>query len=541
MKLSTVGSCVLALSVTAALAGCGGDDSGGGNNGGGKNGGASESDYVDGATFTYGMDSDPGNLDPQMGAGSALFAVSQFAYDPLVSVDGKTGEIRSALATSWDVQGTTVTLTLADGITCSDGAELTATDVADSLNFVTDEKNESPFLGTFIPVGATAAADDAARTVTLTLTEPAPFVLNGLGSLPIVCPKGAADRSTLKTGTDGTGPYELTEAAPGDHYTYTLREGYTWGPDGATTDEKGLPATIVFKIVENETTAANLLLSGGLTAAQIAGPDADRLEQSGLFYSETPAIVGEQWFNHAEGRVTSDPQVRMALTQALDLTELAKVITSDHGGAATVLATNEPIACPGDSVSGSLPANDPDAAGALLDQAGWTLGSDGVRTKDGEPLSLVFLYQNNLGSAGDAAAELAVEQWKAIGVDATAKSQNETTLTGTLFSAGDWDVSWVSLNVNSPDQLVPFLSGDPAPDGTNFAAIADPAYDAAVKAAAATNGIDGCEAWLAAESGLIANADIVPFANNILRTFGKGAEFETPGQLVPLSIRMLKS
>jgi len=54
-----------------------------------------------------------------------------------------------------------------------------------------------------------------------------------------------------------------------------------------------------------------------------------------------------------------------------------------------------------------------------------------------------------------------------------------------------------------------------------------------------TNGTDGCEAWLAAESGLIANADIVPFANSIVQTFGKGAQFETPGQLVPLSIRML--
>jgi peptide/nickel transport system substrate-binding protein len=251
--------------------------------------------------------------------------------------------------------------------------------------------------------------------------------------------------------------------------------------------------------------------------------------------------VGEQWYNHAAGRVTSDPSVRMALTQALDLAELAKVVTSGAGGPATVLATNEPIACPGDSVSGSLPGHDPEAAAALLDEAGWTLGSDGVRTKDGQPLSITFLYQNNLGSAGDAGAELAVQQWKDLGVDATAKAQNETTLTGTIFGAGDWDVSWVSLNVNSPDQLVPFLSGDPAPNGTNFAAIADPTYDAAVKAAAATIGTEGCDAWLAAESGLIAQADIVPFANNVVRTFGKGAEFETPGQLVPLSIRMLAS
>jgi peptide/nickel transport system substrate-binding protein len=531
-------SLLATAAVAVLLAGCGGSGGGGSSNGGG---GGGDAEYADGGTFTYGISSDPGNLDPQMGAGSSLFAVTQFAYDPLVSVDGETGEIKSQLAESWDVQDTTVTLTLKEGITCADGTDLTATAAADSLNFVADEKNQSPFLGTFIPVGATAAGDDASRTVTLTLAEPAPFVLNGLASLPIVCPSGAADRDALATATAGTGPYELTEAAPGDRYTYTLREGYTWGPDGATTDEEGLPETVVIRVVENQTTAANLVLSGELSAVQAGGPDAARLEGAGLFKTETPAIVGEQWYNHAEGRATSDPAVRMALTQALDLEELAKVATSGRGGPATTLAVNEPVACPGDSVSGSLPAHDPDAAAALLDEAGWTEGSDGVRTKDGEPLALTFIYQNDLGAAGDAAAELAVSQWQEIGVQAQAKAQSEVTLTDTIFGAGDWDVSWVSLNVSSPDQLVPFLSGPAAPDGTNFSAIDDADYAAAVDGAMATNGTGGCDAWLEAESGLIANADIVPFANDVVQTFGKGVEFATPGQLVPLSIRMLAS
>jgi len=523
------------LGLAAALAGCGG---GGGGGNGGNGGGGGSSSYVDGATFTMALSQDPGNLDPQMGAGSSLFTVTQFAYDPLVSVDGETGEIGPQLAKSWETTDSGVTLTLADGVTCADGTELTATDVADSLNFVTDPENQSPFLGTFIPVGAQASADDGARTVTLTLSDPAPFVLNGLASLPIVCPAGAADRDALATTTAGTGPYELTDAQPGSQYTYTRRDGYTWGPDGATTDEKGLPETVVIKIVENESTAANLLLSGGLSAAQVNGPDAARLDGAGLFTAETTALAGEQWYNHASGRVTDDPAVRMALTQAVDLDELRDVLTSGKGGPATTLAVNEPVACPGDSVSDSLPAHDPDAAATALDQAGWTLGPDGVRTKDGEPLAVTFLYQNDLGSAGDAAAELTVQQWKALGVEATAKAQSETTLTDTIFSAGDWDVAWVSLNVNSPDQLVPFLSGPAAPDGTNFSAIDDPDYASAVDGAMATAGTEGCDAWLSAESGLIANADIVPFANTPVVFYGKGAEFATPGQLVPLSIRM---
>ena len=529
MNPTTVGTYGLCLCLAAAtLTGCGGPSNGSG-----------KAELVDGGTFTLGVSSDPGSLDPQMGVGSTLFTITRFAYDPLLSVDGKTGEIRPGLAKSWEIKDNTVSLKLADGVTCSDGAKLTATAVAANLDFVAEPNNKSPFLGTFFPAGAKSVGDDAAGTVTITLAHPAPFVLNGLASLPMVCPSGMAERSSLKTATAGTGPYQLSEAAPGDHYTYSIRDGYTWGPDGATTATKGLPKTVVVKVVQNETTAANLMLSGGLSAAQVSGPDADRLEKAGLFAAKTQALVGEQWYNHGTGRVTNDPKVRMALAQALDLGQLRKVLTSDQGTAATTLVASEPAACPGDSVTKALPSGDVRAAGALLDQAGWTVGGEGKRTKDGKPLTLTFLYQNNNGSAGDAAAELAVRQWKAIGVDATARSQDEATLTSTVFGAGDWDVTWIPLNVTSPDQLVPFLSGPAAPLGTNFAAISDPDYDKAVATAMATPGVAGCADWLAAESGLIAKADLVPFASKIVRTFGKSAEFETPGPLTPMSIRML--
>jgi peptide/nickel transport system substrate-binding protein len=532
MRRSTAGTHSLALVlVAAALAGCGSDGDGGSKAG-------ANAKFVDGATFTLGLSSDPGSLDPQKGAGTSLYTATQFAYDPLLSVEAKTGKIQSELAKSWQVHGKTVSLTLVTGITCSDGTKLTATDVADNLTYVADPKNQSPFLGSFLPAGAKATGDDATATVTISLAKPAPFVLNGLAGLPIVCPSGLKNRASLKTATAGTGPYQLTQAAPGDHYTYTLRRGYTWGPAGTTTATKGMPAKVIIKVVGNETTTANLLLSGGLSAAQVAGPDARRLEKAGLFVAKTPAIVGEQWYNQAKGRVTDDPKVRMALTRALDLSQLQKVLTSGQGVAATTLAAIEPVACPGDSVSGALPATDAKAAGALLDEAGWTLGGNGVRTKDGRPLKLTLLYQNNNGSSGDAAAELAVQQWKAVGVEATAKSENETTLTGTIFGAGNWDVAWVPVNVNTPDQLVPFFSGPAAPKGTNFAAISDPGYDAVVTPLA-TRGPEGCRDWLKAESGLIARADVVPFAGNNVRTFGKGAVFQTPGQLVSTSIRML--
>src|SRR3954449_2170966 len=158
MKRSTLGISGLSLCLAVAVSGCGGAASSNGGN----------APVVDGGTFTFGLSSDPGSLDPQMGAGTSLFTVTQFAYDPLVSVDGQTGDITSELATRWELGDDTVKLTLADGITCADGAKLTATNVADNLDFVADPNNKSPFLGTFYPVGATAEGDDAAGTVTIT-------------------------------------------------------------------------------------------------------------------------------------------------------------------------------------------------------------------------------------------------------------------------------------------------------------------------------------------------------------------------------------
>ncbi len=486
------------------------------------------------------LSADPGNLDPQSGAASALFQVSRFPYDTLLSLDAEDGTIKSQLATEWSVDGTQVRLTLAEGISCSDGTALTASDVVANLDYVADPANQSPFLGTYYPVGATAVADDAARTVTITLATPAPFVLNGLADLPIVCAAGMADRASLASATSGTGPYVLSEAAPGDHYTYTIRDGYTWGPDGASTAVEGMPDTVVVRIVENPATAANLLLTGDVNAATVVGPDAQRLEQEGFFFTETAALIGEMWFNHAEGRPTADAAVRQALVQAVDLGQLQQVLTAGQGTAATTFAVLPPVACPGDSISPALPTYDAAAAGAILDEAGYLMADGGVRAKDGQPLSVTFLHDTGAGPAGLAAAELATQQWTALGIGVVDKAQGGTATQETLFGTGDWDVAWVALNVGSPDQLVPFLSGPGLADGgTNFAAVANADYDAGVQAAAAMQGADGCPTWLEAESKLVAGADVVPFANTVVQTFGNGAEFVISGSLMPTSIRMI--
>lgn len=520
---------LIAVLALIGLAGCGAGGTGGESQGGSAAPAA-------GKTFTLDIASDPGALDPQGSAVSALFGMTQYAYDSLVSVAAD-GTIQPQLASAWTAEGTTLTFDIKSGVTCADGAPFTAQTVVDNLAYVGDPENKSPFLGVYLPAGATATASGS--KVTLTLAAPAPFALNGLSNLPMVCDAGMKNRASLKAATHGTGPYVLTEAVPSDHYTYTLREGYTWGPGGATTAEKGMPAKVVVKIVANETTAANELLSGTVNAVQVIGPDADRLTGAGLKSVGTQALVGLQWYNQAKGHPTADPAVRMALTQALDLKQLQVAITSGKGAPATQFATLAPSGCAGDAVTGHLPAFDAAAAGAALDTAGWTKGADGVRAKDGKPLSVSLIYDSGLGSAGSGAAELAVAAWKAVGVEAEAVAQNQTQLSGTVFGTGDWDVAWVPLNVSTPDQVMPFLSGPAAPKGTNFAAIDNDGYLAAATKAMGANGAEGCPDWFAAEQALYQAADVVPFANSVVPTFLKGVELDIVGSIVPTSIRML--
>lgn len=488
-------------------------------------------------TFTLASSADAGALDPHVSPPvSTLLQLAAFAYDPLVNIDAE-GTISSGLATQWTVEGTTVTMTIGDGITCSDGTPFTAETAAKNLAFIGDPANASPMLGVFYPAGATAAADGS--TLTITLAGPSPFVLGGLANLSMICESGLADRSTLTGATAGTGPYVLTEAVPNDHYTLTLREGYAWGPGGVTNTEPGMPAEVVVQIIPNETTSANLLLAGDINAATIIGPDAERMEAANLFSTASQAIVGQQWYNHGDGHVTAEPAVRTALVQALDLAELQQVITSGKGSEPTTFATVAPASCVGSPIPGALQAHDPAAAAAALDAAGWSLGADGVRSKGDTPLAITFLHDTALGTGGSAAAELAVAAWTALGVKVEALGQPTDQLAGALFGTGGWDVAWEPLNVNSPDMLVGYLSGPTLADGGgNFASIANPGYEAAVADAMGKTGDEACAAFFSGEAALTAAADVTVFANNVLKVYANGAEFSHAGWVIPTSIRL---
>ncbi|GLW07098.1 peptide ABC transporter substrate-binding protein [Microtetraspora sp. NBRC 13810] len=489
-----------------------------------------------GGTFTYAISADPGVLDPAMGVLSVTNTVLSFAYDTLVAYD-KDGKIVPRLAEKWDVKPDSVTFTLRKDVTCADGSKLTPADVAENVNHVTDPATKSPVNGVFVPAGTKAAADDAAGTVTLTTPTPFSFTMESMTQVYIVCGKGIKDRSVLAHGTSGSGPFTLTEAVSGDHYTFQVRKDYAWGPGGA--NSQGLPGKVVLKVVPNEQTAANLLMSGGMNGATLFGPDRARLEATPGIGKEVVAAGNGQFFYHqGDDRPAKDPAVRKALTQAVNLKELAGIASSGTGRPVTGLVS-EPRPCEGDTVTGRVPAFDTAAATAALDAAGWKPGPDGIRAKDGKKLSLRLMYGTTRGVGVQAAAEYMAAAWQKIGVETKLNGVIDTKLSESLNLTQDWDVAWLPIGVTLPSQLVGFLSGPAAPDGANFAHLANKGYEDLVAKAIGTPGPEGCKLWQDAESSLFEAADLVPVVENTALVATKGATLDMIGIVLdPLSIRL---
>ncbi|MEU6674580.1 ABC transporter substrate-binding protein [Streptomyces sp. NPDC046925] len=522
----------LVAATVVLTAGCGG--------GSGPGTAAGEGELADGKTFTMAYASDPGNLDPAKTVMSIAIGINRYLYDPLIHLDGK-GEPEAGLARKWKATTKTATFTLRPGIKCSDGSALTASDVAANIDYIGDPGNKSPLAGVLIQPGTTAKADDARRTVTLTSGAPDAFLLRNAGSVPIACGEGLKDRSALAKGGkgSGTGMFTMTEAVTGDHYTLTRRKDHTWGPGGSKGETKGLPDKVTIRVIPNETTAANLLLSGELNASAISGAEQKRLAAQKLFHADVQAPLGGLYFNQGGSRPGADEEVRRALVQALNLPDVGKVITNGTGKPSQGLVTDEPRACTGDSVTGNLPEHDLAAAKSALSKAGWKPGAGGIRTKNGKKLTLSLMYGTQNGPSMAAGAELIQKEWKSLGAEAELKPVDSPALNSTLFGSGNWDVSMGPIALAAPTQLVPFMSGPTPPKGLNFSGVDNPDYTALVQKASAKVGAAGCPQWQDAEKALIKNLDAVPYYNSLTSVFGKGARFKvSQGAIVPSSIRM---
>ena len=489
---------------------------------GGTLSGSGGGDPLTDGTFRFALQADPGALNPIMSASAATGEISRLAYDYLIYQDPDTSEVGPWLAEKWEETATSASFTIREGVTCTDGTLLTPQTVADNINFVADPENGSQQRGTTVPAEAVATADPVTRTVTVTTAVPSPFLLLNVGGrLPIMCDAGLKDPTASNTTSLGTGMFALTEVAPTDHYTFVRREGYNWGPDGTTSDTPGVPKTVVAAMTPNVSTAANQLLAGELNAAPIGGPDKNRVDAANLNSVNRPLPSGQMYLNQIAGNPTSDPAVRKALIQAVDLGDLTQVLTAGQGTRAGSLVAVEPRACVYDSVTGIIPDFDPSAARATLDGAGWTVGADGKRSKGGKPLNLRLFYGGG-DDARNAAAELARTAWSALGANVEVTSADQNKVADVMLSGKDntqWDIAWIQINTSLPSMFVPFFTGPAPAEGKNFSSISNLAYEAAARKASALIGDAACDAWADAETEITKTVSALPFADSVMNVY----------------------
>ncbi|MEW1718845.1 ABC transporter substrate-binding protein [Streptomyces sp. NPDC093109] len=492
---------------------------------------------VSGGTFVSTVSADPGSLDPMTGVSLAARAMVANAYESLVHVTPK-GDFKPWLATEWTVSATEISYTLHEGITCSDGTEFTARTAANNINYQATPANGTFYYGSQINKGIHATADG--NTLTITSRTNDPFLLANTGTVEMVCQKGVDRPAGLKDTTNGTGLFALTSSTAGSTYTYTKRDDYDWGPNGVTSATKGLPDKLEIRVVTDESTAANLLLSGDINAAVITGSDRKRLDATGLATVGARNPVGEMLFNERSDRPTSDPLVRKALVLALNRDEIGDVLSNGAARKSTSLVVKSPFLCVAGGPKWTLPATDPGKAAALLDRAGWKPGAGGKRYKDGKPLTVKFIYDAAMSTQAPA-AELVQQAWDKLGITTRLAANDANAWSEQLFQTFDWDTGFVQIAPANPVTVAGFFAGaTPDRGGNNFMFVDNPQYEALRKQASAAPDSDAaCALYQRAEAELVNRTDVFPLADNELPTYLSGARAEQTTYLVPTTIRML--
>jgi len=144
--------------------------------------------------------------------------------------------------------------------------------------------------------------------------------------------------------------------------------------------------------------------------------------------------------------ILADTKVRQALTHATNVQDIRDLLNfqpvrSDSPFLKSQFAYNPEIV--------QLPY-DPVKAKALLDEAGWIVGSDGIRAKDGTPLALRFVSQSLSDYA--AIAQVLQKEWAELGVEIEAILQPEADIQSGALIRHDYDVLLYGVSIGyDPD------------------------------------------------------------------------------------------
>lgn len=453
-----------------------------------------------GGQVVFGLPWQPVILNPIVETDGVSYLVNLWIYDSLIRVSPDLQPVPE-LAESWSVSndGLTYTLRLKKGVSWHDGQPFTARDVEFTVYSILNPKTKTSRRDAFSALvgydgltnpSATKTPADLPRrpievvdphTVRFHLSRPyAPFLIESLhlGIMPRHLLEGK-DLATdaFNNHPIGTGPFKFVSWRRGDRLTFEANPQYHGGRPHVD--------RVILRIIPEETVLLQELKSGGIDFMERVPREAvAELQANPAFRVEFADNIG--WSNFAfnlKDPVASDLRVRQAFAHAVNMPPFIKEVLLGYAKPATGMYP------PGTWMyepNVRTYAFDPERAKSLLEEAGWRVGPDGMRVKEGQKLNLrVSTFKGH--QIGERLLVVAQQQLKAVGVAVQIellelatwlKSMNEGTYQITMFN---WDGSI------DPDRSANFAYHTKG--GRNRAKYSSKSADQAVEAGRAAVGL----------------------------------------------------
>lgn len=452
-----------ALAAAALFAACGDSggsetEAGGNADGGGTadtgTGSADAGEGAIGGTLRFAVGSDAQCADPQqVGSNDTIYWARQLV-DSLTDQDPETGEIVPWLAESWNVNddASAYTFTLVEGATFSDGTTVDAEAAKANFDRAIELGGRAGLVRGYLDgyVG-TEVEDD--RTFTISFEGPNAQFLQATSthSLGLLTPESAALSDDERcAGVIGSGPFVLDNYVANESISLSVREDYDWGSSLWGHSGRAYLDTIEVSIVPEAGVRIGSLTSGQVDLIGNIGPQ-DEVAVTGtdieLLPRSNPGIPFGLRLNH-ENELFEDADVREAIAIAINREEIVEVVhTTFANPASSVLASTTPFYADQSEYLGF----DPDRAVELLEDAGFTQGSDGIYERDGLRAAFEILWFNNAATNGPS-LELIQQQLAAVGVEVTLREGQIAEWQG-ILADGSYDVNWGNITRADPDIL----------------------------------------------------------------------------------------
>ena len=405
---------------------------------------------------------DAQTLQPFLAADAASVQATALLYAPLLRPDPMTGELLPHLGTwSLSAAARTITWDIDPQASWSDGAPIIGDDFATLAKAVARSKRttlRSAFqvIEGFAEYQSGKAASIAGITVAgkqFTVRFAAvfcPSLYSVFGIAPIPTQTFARylgdtpEKSTIDEAPENlaptvtSGPFRFQSWKKGERLDLARNESYFQGAP--------LLDGLSFKVTSDASAYGAISRDSEVNLASIEPKDADAAARRGLVVRAFPAAsyTAIAWNLRTGTPALRDVRVRQALAYAIDVDGFIQSTLFGHGRRAQQhhLGGTWPAA-PTSSLARYV--HDSASAEALLQQAGFARGADGIFAKDGTALSLV-LYTNAGNKSRETFLQMTVEQLQRFGVKAEARLDQLDTLVerlGTGAAEGDgWLISW---------------------------------------------------------------------------------------------------